>query len=33
MVGLTLPRLPPGFDAAGLRRHIVAELGSTAHAA
>jgi ABC-type multidrug transport system ATPase subunit len=33
MVGLTLPRLPPGFDAAGLRRHIIAELGSTAHAA
>jgi len=33
MVGLTLPRLRPGFDAAALRRHVIAELGSTAHAA
>ena len=33
MVGLTLPHLPPGFDAAALRRHVIAELGSTAHAA
>jgi hypothetical protein len=30
MVGLTLPRLPPGFDAAELRQHIAAELGGTA---
>jgi ribose transport system ATP-binding protein/rhamnose transport system ATP-binding protein len=30
MVGLTLARLPPGFDSASLRRQIIAELGSAA---